>query len=429
VTLYALLLAVCCTVAFTLAPAMRGWRQEILPFLKAGEHCVIQGRSPLANVLVVAQLALCVLLLTSAGLVWRSVTLMDATGLAFDKDHLLLANVDTRGAAPDAAQNLAVLEHIRRRLAAVPGVVAASYADAAPPRASTGLTVSAAGSGGGLTTDANVVGPDYLRALGVAMLRGTGDVTAGAVVNQKLAQALWPGEPAVGRVLSIGGGEVRVAGVAPNGAFSAIGPGGRMALRPEERGNFVFLPLAKSFAGPGRYVLHVRYAGSLSEVAPAIRESVREAEGRVALFGLQTMDAAWDEFLGPVHFITDLLALFGVGSLLLAAIGLYAVAAFYTARRTREFGIRMALGSSPRQTLQTVLREGLLLTGVGVTIGFALSAAAGRAFRGLLFGVSPTDKPTYLAVTGVLAAVSLLACYIPARRAAKVDPMRALRED
>lgn len=118
---------------------------------------------------------------------------------------------------------------------------------------------------------------------------------------------------------------------------------------------------------------------------------MREAEPRAAIFGLQTMDDAWDEFLGPEHLITDLPGLFGAASLLLAAIGLYAVAAFYTARRTREFGIRMALGSSPRRTVQEVLKEGLALAAVGLGIGSVLSAAAGRVFGSFLFGVTPAD--------------------------------------
>jgi len=432
VTLYALLLAVCATVAFTVAPAVRGWRQELLPFLKAGEHCVIQGRSRLANVLVVAQLALCVLLLTSAGLAWRSARLMDATGLSFDKNRLLLASVDTSGAAATGEQNLAVLERLRQRLLAVPGLVSVSYAQNAPPRAWTGLPVMAAGSHEPLSTDGNFVGPDYLRTLGVPIVAGRGlggDEAPGAVVNQKLAQALWRGQSAVGRTLRIGRAEVAVVGVVPNGAFSAIGPGGAISLRQEDRGNFVFLPLRHSPAAPGRYVLHLRYAGNLGTVAPSIRAALRGAEPRAAVFGLETMDDAWDEFLGPVHFIADLLGLFGAGSLLVAAIGLYAVAAFYTARRTREFGIRMALGSSPRQTVEEVLKDGLLLTSIGVGVGLVLSAAAGRVFGSFLFGVTPTDTAAYLAVTGLLAVVSLAACYLPARRASKADPMLALRAD
>jgi putative ABC transport system permease protein len=141
------------------------------------------------------------------------------------------------------------------------------------------------------------------------------------------------------------------------------------------------------------------------------------------------MEAQLQEITGPSLLITALLSLFAAGALVLAAIGLYAVIAFNMSRRTRDFGIRMALGASSRQILGTVLKEGLLLTAIGLAIGFGLSLAAGKALGSLLFGVTPTDLPTYLGVFAVLAVVSLVACYLPARRAARIDPMRALRQE
>jgi len=449
VALYAMILAVAATLAFTLAPAVRTWRQDLLPWMKAGEHGVIQGRSRLANILVVAQLALCCLLLTSAGLAWRSIYLMDTADLYFTKDHLLLAGINTSGAATGKQQNIELLERMRRRLAALPEVVAASYTWSAPPRAMTGMQVRAAGSAQPVSTDGDFVGPDYLAALGVPLLAGRGitetdmsSAMAGAarsvVINQKLAQTLWPvqsgwpGQSALGRTISLADVDrpLEVVGIVPNGAFSGIGAGGAVTgIRKEDRGNFIFLSEQQSRSTPGEMTFHIRYAGSLKAIAPAVRAAIRETDSRVPVFSLQPMESAWAAFTAPVHLMTTLLELFAIGSLLLAAVGLYAVAAFYTARRTREFGIRMALGASPRQTLARVLKEGLLLTAIGVTIGMALSAAAGRAFGSLLFGVTATDKPTYLAVIAVLPAVSLLACYIPARRAARIDPTNALRQD
>jgi len=439
VAAYAMILAVIATLAFTLAPAVRAWRQDLVPWLKAGEHGVIQGRSRLANALVVAQLALCCLLLTSAGLAWRSVSLMDAADLYFTKDHLLLAGINTAGAAAGRQQNSALLERMRRRLAALPGVSAASYAGSAPPRAMTGMEVRAAGSAQPVATDGNRVGPDYLAALGVPILAGRGineaDVAGGgasAVINQKLAQTLWPGQSPLGRSISLEGVDqpLRVVGLAPNGAFSGIGEGGAMTgIRQEDRGNFVFFAAEQSHGAPGEITFHLRYAGKLQTIAPAVRAAIREIDPRVPVFSLETMEDAWATFTSLVRLVSTLLELFAVGSLLLASVGLYAVAAFYTARRTREFGIRLALGASPRQTLARVLREGLLLTAIGVAIGMALSAAAGKAFGSLLFGVTPTDKATWLAVIGLLAAVSLAACYLPARRAARIEPTEALRQE
>ncbi|HEY2012694.1 MAG TPA: ABC transporter permease, partial [Bryobacteraceae bacterium] len=439
VAAYAMLLAVVATLTFTLVPAVRTCRQELLPWLKSGEAGVIQGRSRLANVLVVAQLAMCCLLLTSAGLAWRSINLMDTADLYFNKDHLLLAGVSTAGSATGKQQNLALLERMRRRLGTLPQVTAVSYSWATPPRAMTGMKVAAAGSTQQVSTDGNYVGPDYLEALGVPILAGRGireiDMAGGTpsvVVNQKLAQALWPGQSALGQTLTLDEVEqpLQVIGIVPNGAFSGIGAGGAMTgIQKENRGNFVFLAEQLSHGTPGEMTFQVRYTGNLKAVAPAIRTALHETDSRVPVFSLQTMETAWNAFSAPVHLMTTLLELFGLASLLLASVGLYAVAAFYTARRTREFGIRMALGASQRQTLTSVLQEGLLLTTIGVGIGLALSAAAGKAFGSMLFGVTATDKPTYLAVIGLLLTVSLLACYIPARRASRIDPTRALRQD
>jgi putative ABC transport system permease protein len=438
VIMYALLLAVLATLAFTVAPAVRTWKQDLLPWLKAGEQAVIQGRSRLANTLVVAQLALCCLLLTSAGLAWRSISLMDAVDLYFNKDHLVLATLNTAGAASDQQQNFALLERLRGRLTAVPGVLTASYAWTAPPRALTGMIIQV-DAARHITTDGNYVAPNYLEALGVPILagRGIGEAdlggsTVSAVVNQKLAQTLWPGQSPLGRTIALADlqSPAQVVGLVPNGAFSGIGAGGATTgIRKEDRGNFVFLADRAGRTAPGETDFLVRHAGTVDAVAPAIRNAIREVDNRVPVFSLQTMDAAWTAFTSLPHILATLLELFAIGALILASVGLYAVAAFYTARRTREFGIRMALGASPQQTLASVLREGLLLTGVGVAVGLALSAAAGKVFGSFLFGVTPTDKLTWSGVIALLAAVSLLACYLPARRASRIDPTRALRNE
>jgi predicted permease len=436
VAAYAILLAVLAAIAFTLAPALRTWRQDLLPWLKAGEQGVIQGRSRLANSLVVAQLALCCLLLTGAGLAWRSISVLDTTDLYFNKDHLLLANVNTTAAATSGEQNLALIEQIRKRIAGIPGVTVASYSPNTPPSAWTGMLVKSPASAAPVVTDGSPIGPDYLQALGVPVLygRGISDNDAGpvAVVNQRLAATLWPGQSPIGRTLALNDPEqpMVVVGVVPDGAFSGIGRNGTMTgVRKEQRGNFVFFPERLTHSTPGLMTFHIRYAGSMNGVAPAIRTAIHDVDRRVPIASLQPMEAVWGVFTSPVHLMADLLEIFGIGSLFLASLGLYAVAAFYTARRTREFGIRMALGASPRQTVASVLREGLLLTAIGAGIGVALSVAVGRALGNLLFGVTATDVPTFAGVIVLLAVVSAVACYLPARRAARIDPTQALRQE
>ncbi len=430
VVFYAVLLAVAATVIFTLAPAVNAWRQDLLPWLKSGEQCVVQGRSHVANCLVVAQIALCFVLLTGAAMMRQSVDLTDTHDLGFNKDHLLLVSINTSNAASGRPQNAALLERIRQRVRAVPGVIAASYASSAPPRASTGLSVASGSKV--VSADANYVGPNYLETLGVPIAAGHGiaEQSAGsgavAVVNRKLEAALWPGQSAVGRWLQVEGGPVQVVGVAPDGAFSAIGAGGAITgLEKGDRWNFLFLGGIES--PPGERLFHIRYTGSFQAIAQAVRAAIRETDQRAPADSIRTLETDWLAFTSPVRFIAMLLSVFATGSLLLAAIGLYAVASFYTARRTREFGIRLALGASPGRMQQGVLREAVALAGIGVVIGAALTVGVRLAIGKLLFGLGSADATSWVTAVVLLGTVSLLAAWLPARRAARTDPMAALR--
>ncbi len=429
VAVYALALALAGTLAFTIAPVLRAWRQELLPSLRAGEHGVIGGRSLLASTFMVAQLALCVILLIGGGLARRSLSLIDTADLGFRRDHLLLAGVNAAGVpAPD------ILPRIRQRLATLPGVVSVSWAIAAPPHSHPwmGLPTYAAGTDRSVPTDGTLAGPGYLRTLGVPMVAGRDFALAdrdAAVINRKLARALWPNQSALGHTLTLAQSTraVQVIGVVPDAAFNAVGPDGSFSgLAPSERRPFLFIADQEA---PQERMFHIRYAGNLATLAPAVRAAIRQADQRLSVFSIRTMEAEWRDFTSPIRAVVTLLTLFAIGSLALASIGLYGVTAFYTARRTREFGIRLALGATPRQTLRTVLKESLLLTAAGLAIGLGICAAASGALSRLLFGITPTDGATYATAAILLTAVSLLASYLPARRAARIDPIQALRED
>jgi predicted permease len=422
VALYALSLAVLSALAFTIAPAVRAWRQELLPWLRSGENSIAPGRSTLSRFLVVAQLALCVLLLTGAGLASRSVYLIGQIDLHFAKDHLLLAGINTAGAAA-AQDNIALLERLRQRLRAVPGIVSVSYATAVPSSNFGGWSDSVQPVGAAQSVHANgmYAGPGYLETLGVRGMEGRGitaeDVTANrkvAVINRNLAQTLWPGQSALGRELLVFNESVTVVGVAPN-------------TQSQPGTNYVFLP--DRAGAVGSRVIYLRYTGSLEAIGPSVRQAIREVDTRIPVVSLRTMETELAEDNGPSILIASLLGVFSTAALILAAIGLYAVVALQTARRKRDFGIRMALGASTNQILATVLREGLLLAAIGGICGLALSAAAGKALRSLLVGISPTDPITYCAVIALLTSVSLLACYIPASRATQIDPSEALRQE
>jgi predicted permease len=428
--LYAVLLAVLSSLAFTIAPSVRAWRQQILPWLKSGENSVAPGQSLLSNTLVIAQLALSVVLLASAGIASRSVLLLGSLDMHFAKDHLLLATVDTRGAPPSGAENVALLERLRARLRTLPGAISVSYASAVPGSTFGQWTERVAAEGDTRHTVSNgmFAGPEYLDTLKIAPIAGRGisraDISGSipaAVINRNLADTLWPRQSPVGRLLTIFGKPVTVIGVVPNAAYSS--------LQPDSHSNFALVAESPLASPPGAATFHLRYAGDPATLATALRLAVREQDPRVPVIAVRTMQSELEADNAPAILVSGLLALFSAVCLAIAAIGLYAVVAFQTLRRTREFGIRAALGATSRQVQAAVLRQGFVLAITGVAIGLAAAAAVGRAFGSLLFGISATDPTTYFGVIALLALVSLLACYIPARRASRIDPVRALRQD
>jgi predicted permease len=428
VAAYALTLALGSMAFFTLAPAARAWRQPLLPWLKAGEQGVVQGRSRLSSGLVVLQLALAVLLITSAGLASRSITLFAGTDLGFDSGSILLATVNTGGGAVDPPASVALLERLRTRLQAVPGVehVSHSWGTARESVRSEPLQI---GDGKLVVAETKFVGPDYLRVYGVTPLSGrelgveTDRAVTPAVVTQQLADRLWPGQPAIGRRLFFAGPRGRegeVVGVAPDLLYSGNRPAGNL---------YVLLPASQDQRSPGERTLYLRYRGRLEVVAPAIGRAIRAEDPRVPLVSLRTFDAQLDTDIWPVRALTTLLTLFAVVSLIVAIIGQYAVVAFDVRRRIREFGVRIALGASSRQILAAVLQEGLRLTALGLAIGFGLSVLTGTGLSRVLYGITPTDPLTYGTVLLLLSIVSIAACSLPAVRASRVNPISTLRQD
>jgi macrolide transport system ATP-binding/permease protein len=429
VAVYAMALALVATVTFTVAPALRAYRQAVLPWLKAGEHGVVQGRSTVSSGLVVLQLAFAVLLLTCAGLAYRSQSLISARDLGFDHDHLLLVTVSTRGRATNAATNIALIDRVTERLRVVPGVTSVSHVRHTPPFGRRD-PVRRVGVEQPVLADGNYVGPEYLRTLGIAPLAGREFVAQDGsrpngvvVINQNLADALWPGRSAVGESLLLGASRqpFEVIGVVPNAFFNGV--------RDDPHPNVFLLSQHQQPPRPGDTTFYLRYTGTVDTIAPAVSRALHDLDAQVPIAYMRTMDTHLAGITWPARMVSTLLALFAIGSLLIAAIGQYAVTAFNMRRRIRDFGVRIALGASSRQILTSVIAEGCRLTLVGLAIGFALSLAASAAFRALLIGVTPTDAPTYLGVLIVLAAASLLACYVPARRAARIDPIEALRQE
>jgi predicted lysophospholipase L1 biosynthesis ABC-type transport system permease subunit len=245
----------------------------------------------------------------------------------------------------------------------------------------------------------------------------------GAIVNQHLAETLWPGRSALGQTVSVGKSQqtVEIIGVMPNALFSGF--------RRDANPNFILRSEAGEPGPPGEATFYVRYDGNLEIITSALRHATLDVDANVPIVSVRTMAAQLDSAKWPVRAIVTLLAFFSIVCVVIAVIGQYAVVAYGVRRRTRDFGVRMALGASSSDILGSVLKDGLSLTAIGLLSGFALSLAAGVALEGLLYGVSPTDVQTYAAVFSVLAAASLTACYVPARRATRIDPMQALRQE
>ena len=428
---YALVLAMFCTIVCTVAPAVRVWRQPLLGPLKSGEQTVIQGRSTLSRTLVVVQLAFSVLLVTCAGLAYRSLFLVGGFESGFDTQSLMVVSVNTAGSAGNAQANVVLLENLRAGLAAVPGVQGVSYATQ-PPRENWGSDeVRIPGSSSDPPrAEINLAGSNYLETLGVSLLagrdpsrEGSGRATAVAMISQNLANELWPGQSPIGRRIIVGDPgqhvrDVEVVGVMPDRYYSGF-------RRVPQR--FVFISWAHNPTPPGEITLYVRFAGSFDAMGPAIARALQEVDSKTAIAFMRTWDTQIDSGIWPVRVLTTLLMLFAGGSLFIAAIGQYALVSFDMRRRVRELGLRVALGASSKQVMAAVIREGFALTIFGLIVGFALSIAVGRVLSGALYGITSTDPVTYAGVFALLTVASMLACYVPARRAALIDPMKALR--
>jgi predicted permease len=426
---YAFGLAMVCTIACTLGPVMRAWRQPLLPPLKAGEQAVIPGRSKVSRALVVVQMSFSVLLVACAGLAFRSLFLIGGFDSGFDTRPLLLVTVNTSGSAATPDSNGSLLELFRTRLVGIKGVRQTTYARRSPSENWGGDRVRIAGSRDAVRAEINYLGPNYLQTIGVTLLAGrdpTRDAAAGevpaAMISKSLADQMWPGQSAIGRKVLLanrsGEQELEVAGIVPDKYYSGF----RRELPP-----FVFLSARHSPAPPGESTLYLSHSGSFETIGPEIGRALQQVDSRAAIAFMRTWDAQIDAAIFPIRMLTILLTLFAGGSLLIAVIGQYAVVSFDTRRRVRELGLRMALGASARQVLTAVVLQGFMLTIAGLVIGGALSLAAGRVLGRALYGITPSDPITYAGVFALLSAVSLVACYLPARRAALIQPINALR--
>ena len=401
------------------------------------------------NLLVVAQLALSLALLAAAGLFVRAAVRAADVDPGFSMDNGIIVELDPSLAGFNEVRGRDLYRQLVERLSALPGVEAAGLAATVPfGMISLGRSVQKAGESTDPNDPAaaakrvsarfNAVSADYFRALGLRLLRGrtfnageaeTGSAPPVAIIDDLLAKRLWPNEDALGKRIQFGGGKpgeqpkvLEVVGIAPDIRENLVGSSSDPHL---------FLPFAQEYQSNMNLHLKIAARGKDAENAllQAVRREIRAVDERLPVLSLKTLRGHLDASLDMWIIRTGawLFMVFGAVALFLAIVGVYGVRSYTVSRRTREIGIRMALGATTRDTLRLVLREGLVLTLAGVGIGFLLTLAAGRLLASMLYEVSGNDPVVLSSAPLVLATVSVAACYLPARRAARVDPIVALR--
>jgi predicted permease len=421
-------------VLFGLVPALQASRPDLAPALKNTESAnYVSRRFGLRNVLVVFQIALSLVLLAGAGLFLRSLQRAYATDFGFETSAALLASVDLARQGYGEAQARHFYQQLVERVEDSPGVRSVTLAQYIPVSANTSRTgISIDGympkPGEDMELNLNIVDANYFQTLGIPLLAGRGfsqqdNESTGKVmiVNEALARRYWPGlsnQEVIGKRISVSGtpGPCEIIGVAKTGKYREL----REAPLP-----YMYLPLSQSYRS--RMTLFIRTAGQPRLLLPAFRAEVQRLDKALPLFDIETMDEHLGRALAQERTNAWLIGGFAVLALVLAAVGLYGVMSYTVTERTRELGIRLALGASPRDVFRLVVGQGMMVTLIGLMIGLAAAFALARIVESLLYQVSVTDPATYSVIVVMLTGVALLACYLPARRAMKVDPMVALR--
>jgi len=416
---------------FGLAPALRASRADVASSLKESRPTGTGRRVTLQNGLVVAQVAVSMVLLVGAGLFLRSLAAARDVDVGLDPKGVLVAGVDLGTQGYSKAQEVQFYRGLEDRLRRLPGVTGVTLGSAVPldgtsSRTGTGVAGYEPRKGEDMEFHFAVVGPGYFRVLHVPLLRGRGftaddreGATAAAVVNEAFARRFWPDQDPLGKQLTYSSNleHLTVVGVVPTGKYTSLG---------EDPTPFVYLPFLQT---PRDVKVHVRTRGDPDRLVPEVRRTIHDVDADLPITTLTPMPKLMEASLLPQRVGAAVLSLFAALALLLAAIGLYGVLAYVVSRRTREIGIRMALGADRGSVLGLVVRRGLGVTAVGLALGLGLAALLGRVASRFLFGVSPLDPVAFGAVTAVLTLSALLASWLPARRAASVDPAAALREE
>jgi predicted permease len=420
---------------FGLVPALRATRTDLAGELKSGGRTATGSgqRQRLSNVLVVTQLAGALVLLSGASLLIKSVRSMQAMDMGFDPGPVISASIlPSRATYTDATSLRTFYRELTQSLVVTPGVSAAA---AVYPLPLDFQTMSRSFSIGGrdrtesdepLSASAHWVTPDYFTVMQTQLLRGRGfspqddeSSTPVVIINATMAERFWPGGDPVGQTITLESDDPKIATVV--GVVEDVVGGGLY----EARGPQVY---ASIYQEPRRSTfVTVRGTGDAAQLATALRRGIWSVDDGMPISGVRTMTQVVDDTVGPFRGMAGLLGVLATGALILAVGGIYGVVSYSVSRRVHEFGVRTALGASRGDVLQLVLRQGATLAAIGVGIGIVVSYGASRAISGLVFGLGSADPLTLVGLPIMLAVVAMIATYVPARRAVRVEPIQALR--
>jgi predicted permease len=427
--------AVACAIIFGVVPALRSTRGDLAARLRDGQRAGRRTRG-LDRGIVAVQVGLALLLLSSAGLLVATLQRLTASVGGSNPETLLVIQLDVRGTSHTAAELHTAVPALAERFMATPGVKSIARTFAVPliygglPQSQLDVAGLENAPDAEVTVSSIVADAGYFGTLGLRVMAGrdfdTHDVVGSpkvAVISDNLARRLFAGRNPVGEHIGLrgsGGRDIEVVGVVADAKQVNL-----RAPAPET----MYTPLAQASDNSDRAVWAVRTTVDLATIVPQLRTEILAALPKVRIRHVHPMMRILGQVLGRERALADLAVAFGLLALVLAAVGLYGVMAFQVSARTREIGVRMALGADRRQVVRMVIGQGLTIVALGVVIGVPIALLGARSLRALLYGISAFDPVPLLIGAGVLTLTGALASLIPSNSAAKVDPLVAIRAD
>lgn len=416
-------------IAFGVVPALGSTRRDLLPALKDQRLLASPRRSRLRGSIVVAQITVCLVLLISAGLCVRSLVNARSIDPGFSTHNIAVTQLDPGSLGYTESQDRQFYQQLLQRVRALPGVSSASLSDYLPlgtSRSMSEVKIDGVNPPPGqdmIRVQFAAVAPNFFSTMGIPVLNGRDfvpqDVDPGAtavIINQAMATHYWPGRNPIGQHFEDDKKNVEIVGVVKTGKYRSLS---------EDPLDFMYRPLGSQ----SQEFLVVRCGANEETTMSEIRRVIQTLDPNVVPMEMESISQYMALPLFAAHTTGLLLAVFGAVALLLATIGLSGVVSYSVSQRANEIGVRMALGADRLHVVRLILKQGMLLTGIGIALGLALSFAATRVLAGLLYGIKPVDPLTFAAVSLFLGAVAFISCYVPARHAASIDPMKSLRAE